>query len=119
MALFSVAVVVVGCATSVLPDEPFRDVVPANARLLNEVTDDGSSLIEGGEQVVLRTFVPVPPAEETDVLAALVEEGERYGWVFTEHTSAQAVATKEIDGWSWMVSLAVRDGTVQQLFAGR
>lgn len=117
--LVAIAVTVAGCGAPILPDEAFRNAVPANAQLEDEVIDDGSSLIEGGERVVLRTFVPTPPAEAADVLAVLVEEGERDGWVFSEHTATHAIATKEIDGWPWMVSLAIRDGTVQQLFAGR
>lgn len=117
--LVTVVVIVAGCGAAILPDEAFRSAIPANAQLQDEFSDDGSSLIEGGERVVLRTFVPIPPADAVDVLAELVEEGERHGWVFTEHTPTQAVAIKEIDGWPWMVSLAVRDGTVQQLFGGR
>lgn len=117
--LVTVAVIVAGCGAPILPFEAFRSAIPANARLQDEFSDDGSSLIEGGERVVLRTFAPIPPAEAVDVMTALVEEGERHAWVFTEHTTTQAVAIKEIDGRPWMVSLAVRDGTVQQLFAGR
>jgi hypothetical protein len=117
--LVAVAATVAGCGAPILPDEAFRYAIPANAQLVNEVTGDGSSLIEDGERVVLRTFVPTPPAEAEDVLAALVEDGERDGWVFTEHTATRAVATKEIDGGPWMVSLAIRDGMIQQLFAGR
>jgi len=120
VAVVAVALVVGGCGhVAILPDEAFRNVIPANAQLQDETTDDGASLIEDGERLVLRTFTPVPPAKATDVLTALVDEGERDGWVFTEETATRAVGTKDIDGWPWMVSLTVRDGSVRQLFAGR
>ena len=102
-----------------LADEAFRHFIPANAELVDEVVDDGGSLTVDGERTVLRTFGPVPPADASDVLAALVAEGEVDGWVFTDRSSALAVGTKEFEGRPWMVSVAVSDGTVQQLFAGR
>lgn len=110
-----------GCAgdPEVLPNEAFRSFVPENALLYDETVDDGSSLVEGGEQSVLRTFVPKPPADEADVLAVLFHEGEREGWALDERSATLAVGTKEIEGWPWMVSLVIDDGTVKQLFSGR
>ena len=110
-----------GCGQSpqVLTEEAFRNVIPANAELLDEAVDDGSSLTIDGERTVLRTFAPTSPAEVSDVLAVLVAEGEDDGWLFTDRSATLAVGTKEIDGRPWMVSVVVGDDTVQQLFAGR
>jgi len=110
-----------GCGQNpqVLSDEAFRNITPANAELVDEVVDDGSSLTIDGERTVLRTFASVPPADTSDVLAALVAEGEGDGWRFTERSATLAVGTKEIDGRPWMVSVDVSDDTVRQLFAGR
>jgi hypothetical protein len=116
-----VAACAAGCGQSpeVLTDEAFRTIIPDNAELVDEVVDDGSSLTVDGERTVLRTFAPTPPAAASDVLAVLVAEGEDDGWLFTEPSTTLAVGTKEIDGRQWMVSVAVSDDTVQQLFAGR
>ena len=116
-----VAAFAAGCGQSpqVLTDEAFRNIIPANAELLDEAVDDGSSLSIDGERTVLRTFAPTPPAEVSDVLAVLVAEGESDGWLFTDRSATLAVGTKEIDGRPWMVSVGVSDDTVQQLFAGR
>ena len=113
--------VAAGCGRDpqVLPDEAFRNIVPANAELLDEDVDDGSSLTVDGERTVLRTFVPVPPADASEVLSVLVAEGEGDGWLFTERSAALAVGTKEIEGRPWMVSVVVKDDAVEQLFAGR
>lgn len=120
LALSVIAVSAVACGSpQVLRDEPFRNVVPANAQLSDELVDDGSSIIVNGERSVLRTFVPIPPADAAAVLASLVETGESHGWVFTDRSPTLAIGTKEIDGRLWMVSLAVEDNGVQQLFAGR
>lgn len=115
------AAVAAGCGQSpqVLTDEAFRNVIPANAELLDEAVDDGSSLSIDGERTVLRTFAPTPPAEVSDVLAVLVAEGESDGWLFTDRSATLAVGTKQIDGRPWMASLAVSGDTVQQLLAGR
>ena len=115
------AAVAAGCGQSpqVLTDEAFRNVIPANAELLDEAVDDGSSLSIDGERTVLRTFAPTPPAEVSDVLAVLVAEGESDGWLFTDRSATLAVGTKEIDGRPWMASVAVSGDTVQQLLAGR
>lgn len=120
MAAAVIAVSAVACGSpQVLPDEPFRSVVPANAQLTDELVDDGSSIIVDGESSVLRTFVPIAPADAVAVSASLVETGESLGWVFADRSPFLAVGTKEIDGRLWMVSLVVRDDGVQQLFAGR
>jgi hypothetical protein len=113
--------VAAGCAkdVSVLSDEAFRNVVPANAELLDEAVDDGDSLTVDGERTVLRTFAPLPPAATSDVFEVLLAEGENDGWLFVDRSAMLAVGTKEIDGRPWMVSVAVSDDTVQQLFAGR
>jgi hypothetical protein len=110
-----------GCGRSpeVLTDEAFRNVIPANAKLLDEAVDDGSSVTMDGERTVLRTFVPTPPAELSDVLAVLVAEGVSDGWLFTDRSATLAVGTKEIDGRPWMASVAVSGDTVRQLLAGR
>ena len=115
------AAVAAGCGQSpqVLTDEAFRNVIPANAELLDEAVDDGSSLSIDGERTVLRTFAPTPPAEVSDVLAVLVAEGESDGLLFTDRSATLAVGTKQIDGRPWMASLAVSGDTVQQLLAGR
>jgi hypothetical protein len=115
------AAITVGCAqsTEVLPNEAFRNFVPLNAELLDEAVDGGDSLTIDGESSVLRTFDPVPPAEAPDVFEVLVAEGEDNGWSFTDRSTSLAVATKDVDGRPWMVSIAVEDDTVRQLFAGR
>ncbi len=102
-----------------LTDEAFRNVIPANAELLDEAVDDGSSISIDGERTVLRTFAPTPPAEVSDVLEVLVAQGESDGWLFTDRSATLAVGTKEINGRPWMASVAVSGGTVQQLLAGR
>ena len=115
------AAVAAGCGQGpqVLTDEAFRNVIPANAELLDEAVDDGSSLSIDGERTVLRTFAPTPPAEVSDVLAVLVAEGESDGWLFTDRSATLVVGTKQIDGRPWMASVAVSGDTVQQLLAGR
>jgi len=121
VAVVIITVCAAGCGQDpqVLQDEAFRNVIPTNAQLYDEVVGDGSSIIMEGERSVLRTFVPTPPADATEVFATLVEEGESDGWVFTDRSSTLAVGTKEVDGRPWMVSLVVSDSSVQQLFAGR
>jgi hypothetical protein len=117
----AVTLVAAGCENDpqVLPSDTFRNVVPANAELVDEVEDDGSSLTIDGERTVLRTFAPTPPAAASDVLEELVVEGEIDGWLFAETSPSLAVGTKEIDGRPWMASVSVTGTTVQLLFAGR
>jgi hypothetical protein len=117
--IFGVCAAACGSGPHVLGDQAFRNTVPANAELLDEAVDDGSSLTVDGERTVLRRFAPIPPADGSDVVAALVVEGESDGWRFSERSPTLAVGTKEIDGRPWMVSVIVSDDTVQQLFAGR
>jgi hypothetical protein len=109
-----------GCGDSeVLSGDAFRNAVPANAELVDEFVDDGSSITIDGERTVLRTFAPTPPADTSDVLEALIAEGENDGWRFTDRSTSRAVGTKEIDGQPWSVSVSINAEAVHQLFAGR
>lgn len=121
VAALAATVLLAGCDRQepILADEPFRLVVPDNAALVDEVADDGSSLIKDGERSVLRTFAPRPPAEPVDVVDALVAEGERTGWEVVERSPSSAVARKEVEGRQWMVSVSVEGDRVRQLLAGR
>jgi type IV pilus biogenesis protein CpaD/CtpE len=103
----------------ILTDEPFRLVEPDNAELLDEMVDDGGSLIKDGERSVLRIFVPRPPAEPTDVVDVLVAEGERTGWEVVDRSPLRAVARKEVEGRQWTASVSVEGDRVRQLLAGR
>jgi hypothetical protein len=115
------AVLLAGCDSQerILTDEPFRMAVPGNAELVNEVVDDGSSLIKDGERSVLRSFAPRPPAEPADVLDALVAEAEATGWEVVERSPVRVVARKEVEGRWWTASVSVEDERVRQLLAGR
>lgn len=93
--------------------------VPDNAELLDEVVDDGSSLIKDGERSVLRRFAPVSPAEPVDVLEALVAEGEATGWEVVDRSPSLVVARKEVEGRQWTASVSIEGDRVRQLLAGR
>ncbi len=103
----------------ILTGEPFRLVEPDNAELLDEVVDDGESLIKDGERSVLRIFVPRPPAEPTDVVDVLVAEAERTGREVVDRSPLRAVARKEVEGRQWTASVSVEGDRVRQLLAGR
>jgi len=115
------AVLLSGCRfqEGILSDEPFRMAVPDNAELLDEVVDDGSSLIKDGERSVLRRFAPVSPAEPVDVLEALVAEGEATGWEVVDRSPSLVVARKEVEGRQWTASVSIEGDRVRQLLAGR
>ena len=117
----AVTALLAGCDRQerILADEPFRLATPDNAELVDEMVDDGRSLIKDGERSVVRIFVPRPPADPADVLDALVAEGERTGWEVVDRSPTRVVARKEIEGRQWTASVSIDGERVRQLLAGR